>query len=94
MAALPRVTRRQVLRSLSVTGAGVSTGFFTGTSPRPARAANEQLQIACIGVANRASENVDGVSGQRIVALCDIDDTYIERLTKPRTVKERFTSLR
>jgi len=78
-----RVSRRTVIKSFSVGAAGLSAGVFTGLAPRASRAANDKLQIACIGVANRATENVGGVSGQAIVALCDIDDTYLDRYTKP-----------
>jgi predicted dehydrogenase len=57
---------------------------FSGLAPRPSLAANDKLQIGCVGVANRASENVSGVSGEAVVALCDIDDTYLDRLAKPQ----------
>jgi predicted dehydrogenase len=83
-----RLTRRNLLRSLSAAGAGLSAGVFTSTSARPSHAANEMLQIACIGTANRATDNINGVEGQAIVALCDIDDTYLTRLTKSQIVKQ------
>lgn len=73
--------RRTALRSLSTAAAGLSAGVFTGVAPRVSHAANEKLQIACIGTANRAGANIKGVSSEAIVALCDIDDTYLERLT-------------
>ena len=79
-----RLSRRMALKSLSLGTAGLSAGVFTGLAPRVSLAANDKLQIACIGVANRASENVGGVAGQAIVALCDIDDTYLDRLIKPQ----------
>jgi predicted dehydrogenase len=79
-----QLTRRTALKSLSAVTAGLSAGVFTGVAPRVSRAANDKLQIACIGTANRAAANVDGVAGQAIVALCDIDDTYLDRLTKPQ----------
>jgi len=81
-----RVSRRTAIKSLSLGTAGLSAGVWSGLAPRPSLAANDTLQIACIGVANRAADNisgVSGVSGQTIVALCDIDDTYLDRLTKP-----------
>jgi len=83
------MTRRTVLGSLSAGAAGLGAGVFSGTAARPTLAANEKLQIACIGVANRAEANVSGVGGERIVALCDVDDTYLDRLTLPRTIRER-----
>ncbi len=73
-------SRRSALKTMSFASAGV----FTGLAARPSLAANDKLQIACIGTANRAGANIDGVAGQAIVALCDIDDIYLDRLTKPQ----------
>jgi predicted dehydrogenase len=78
-----RLTRRSALQSLTVGGAGLSVGFFSSLLPRPSRAANDALQIACIGVANRARANLLGVSGQAIVALCDVDADYLNPYRVP-----------
>jgi predicted dehydrogenase len=80
----PRLSRRGALAGVSLGAAGLSSGVFTAVAARPSLAANEKLQIACIGVANRAAANVDGVSGEAIVALCDVDETYLDRLVKPQ----------
>jgi len=80
------VSRRTAIKSLSLGTAGLSAGVWSALAPRTSLAANDTLQIACIGVANRAADNISGVSGvagQSIVALCDIDDTFLDRLTKP-----------
>jgi len=37
----------------------------------------ERLNIGVIGVANRGGANLQGVSGQNIVALCDVDENYL-----------------
>lgn len=37
------------------------------------RSANEKLNLAVIGVAGRGGSNLEAVSGENIVALCDID---------------------
>ena len=85
-----RVPRRPVLTSLSAGVAGLGGGDAgEHAAARPSLAATETLQIACIGVANRADDNVDGVAGERIVALCDIDETYLDRLTLAKTVMRK-----
>jgi len=38
---------------------------------------NEKLNIGVIGVANRGGDNLNGVGGENIVALCDIDDKFL-----------------
>ena len=91
MAAHRRISRRCAIKTASA-GAGISGGVFSGLAARPSLAANDTLQIACIGVANRASANVGGVAsvpGTKIVALCDIDDTFLARQTEPQVTKAR-----
>jgi len=65
------LNRREMLGATAAVGAG----FWLGT-PAPARAdsANEKLNVACIGIGGRGGANVGGVSGENIVALCDVDE--------------------
>jgi predicted dehydrogenase len=37
----------------------------------------DKLNLGIVGVANRGGDNLEGVSGQNIAALCDIDDNYL-----------------
>lgn len=46
-------------------------GSFGPKSP------NDKLNIAVVGTAHRAAANIDGVRGENIVAVCDIDDRYL-----------------
>jgi CheY-like chemotaxis protein len=39
-----------------------------------ARSANERLNIALVGVGGRGADNLHGVEGENIVALCDVDE--------------------
>ena len=72
-------TRRDFLKTTSAGAAAISAGVFTGGAKAESRSANEKLQVACIGTANRAAADVGGVRGEDIVAICDIDSTYLER---------------
>src|SRR6266566_5126991 len=47
---------------------------------------NDRLNIGMIGVANRAGADLQEVSTENIVALCDIDDNYLA------AVKEKYPS--
>jgi len=40
---------------------------------------NSKLNVACIGIAGRGGANVSGVQGENMVALCDIDENYLDR---------------
>ena len=66
-----RMKRRTFLKNSAAVGAGLvvlKSGILrAGNSP------NEKLNIAVIGVAGRGRANLNGVKGENIVALCDVD---------------------
>ena len=68
-----RISRRTMLRTSAVAaGVWTMTGPVSrgqGTSP------NEKLNIAGIGVGGRGADNVNGVAGENLVALCDVDES-------------------
>jgi len=76
--------RRQfLLEALRAGTATAALGTLAEPSVAPATAAvrspNEKLNIGCIGVAFQGEFNLNGVSKENIVALCDIDS---QRLAK------------
>jgi len=75
-----KTTRRQFLKKSAL----VTAGFWLGSrfSLAPGMSPSEKLNIGCIGVANRAHANIEGVKGENIVALCDIDDSYLASASK------------
>lgn len=77
------LNRRQFLRKTSLAATGV---FFIGKSSSfgQGKSANEKLNIGVIGVANRAMSNIQGVQDQNIVALCDVDGSFLN------SAKQRF----
>lgn len=74
-----RLHRRQFLQQSAAAGlAGV--GFFLGGAPAHGRSSpNELLQIGAVGVGNKGAHNLDELARQSIVALCDIDETYLNQ---------------
>src|SRR3989454_3075558 len=77
------LSRRQFLQTSALAAAGT---WLTGcATPAPRKlSANEKLNVAIIGTANRARSNIAGVEQENIVALCDIDDDFLA------AVKEKF----
>ena len=53
--------------------------MWSQTAPAQSTSPNEKLNIACIGTANRAAANIADISGERLVALCDVDRNYLDR---------------
>jgi predicted dehydrogenase len=72
------VNRRDFLKT-SAGAAALSAGLWSGFASAQSRSPNEKLRIACIGTANRAAADIDGVAGENIVALCDVDKNYLDR---------------
>ncbi len=69
------LSRRKFLERSIIT----ATGVWVGTSAALARkiSPNDQLNIGVIGTHNRAAQNILGVQNQNIVAICDVDDLFL-----------------
>ena len=66
-----RVTRREML----CRGAGAGVGLWLAAGRLHAGAAvSDKLNIAFIGIGGRGRDNLNALSGQNVVALCDVDD--------------------
>jgi len=62
-------------RDMLKTSAALGAGFWLGVTPKAYSASpNEKLNVACIGVGGQGGANVRGVSGENIVAVCDVDE--------------------
>lgn len=76
------LSRRQLLQRAS-TGVAVSTMLpWATTLAQDGQSVDAEpevapLRLGVIGVANRGRNNLDGVSSQSIVALCDVDANYL-----------------
>jgi predicted dehydrogenase len=68
----PMLTRRTLLRTTAAAGAAICLPrmnlLAAGKSP------NEKLNIAIVGCGGRGGENLPGVAGENIVALCDVNE--------------------
>ena len=71
------VKRRSFLKATGA--AALSTGVWSELQAQESTSANDKLKILCVGTANRASANIDGVESQDIVGLCDVDQNYLDR---------------
>ncbi len=69
------LTRRDLLRQASLSaGLAALGGVWPGVAAAEPRSPNEKLNIACIGCGGKGEEDIANVSGENIVALCDVDE--------------------
>jgi predicted dehydrogenase len=59
-----------------------------------ARNQNEKLNVAMIGVGGRGAANLEGVSSENIVALCDVFEAALERAASGRPRARRVKDFR
>ena len=87
-----RCSRRDFLRSASAGATLFAHGVWTSRPAAASQSPNEKLAVGCIGTANRASANINGVSSEHIVALCDLDHVYsrgvFERYPKAKRYRD------
>ncbi|MEM0924955.1 MAG: Gfo/Idh/MocA family oxidoreductase [Planctomycetota bacterium] len=85
--------RRQFLAgSAGAFAAGI--GVHQSTLVRASTSPNEQLELLCVGVANRASANLRGVEGQKLVGLCDVDANFLAAESKKQPNAKTFQDYR
>src|SRR5882672_2446869 len=73
------ITRRQfIYYSTVAAGATALRGYAAQALPRPV-SPNEKLNIGCVGCAGKGSSDILFCSGENIVALCDVNETALER---------------
>ncbi len=85
-----RTTRREFLGLAS----GAAVGAFAAPAILRARNLNEKLDIALIGVGGRGRANHRGVRSENIVALCDVQQSSIDRAAEGNPSAIRVTDFR
>lgn len=93
MAHLPHLSRRSFLYGTATASIGLlGSSLFASSAPaRPARGLLEKLNIACIGTANRAGDDLMGVMTENIVAICDVDSSYLNRAAAMLSEKNKLS---
>jgi len=68
------ISRRHFLQRSALLAAGASTIGYLPQARARVVGPNEKLNIGLIGAGGRAEDNLRGVSGENIIAMCDVDD--------------------
>ncbi len=87
-----RFTRRQFLERATLGTAGL---WLASTLPAFSKISpNEKLNLGIVGVAGRGGANLNGVAGENIVALCDIDDKNLAAAGERFPAAKRYNDFR
>jgi predicted dehydrogenase len=84
--------RRSFLKTTAAGSAAAlsSSLFVSEASAKASLSPLEKLNIACIGTANRAAEDVNGVMSENIVAIVDVDSNYLNKAKAMLTEKNKL----
>lgn len=89
---MSRLSRRQFLVSSSAAAGVIASGYFVSGAPAlESKSPNEKLNLAAVGTANKAMHNLQELAGQNIVALCDVDENFLNKAAErwPAAAKHR-----
>ncbi len=86
----PHLSRRRFL-SLSAT---VGAGLFAAPAFVRSQSPNSKLNIALIGVGGKGEDNYNGVKGENIVALCDVDAKSLAKGAERSPAAQQFRDYR
>jgi predicted dehydrogenase len=88
-----RSTRREFLQQTTLAGVGFWVAGGVTLADKPS--ANDKLNIACIGVNGKGSSDTDH-AGQvgNVVALCDIDDEFLDKKASRFPQAKKFNDYR
>lgn len=87
---MSRITRRQFVQSASA----FTVGSFFVPRLSGAESANDKLNIGVIGVANQGNYNLNNVASQNIVALCDVDSSFLAKAAQNFPNAKKFSDFR
>jgi predicted dehydrogenase len=85
--------RRTFMKASTAVGVGywVAGGVAAGQSNSP----NEQIQFACVGIGGKGrSDSADAARNGKVVAICDVDATTLERAGARFRDSEQFRDFR
>ena len=87
--------RREFLKQSALAGVALAgAGYFSSRSLAVRVSPNAKLSIGCIGTANQAQFSIGNVSGENIVAVCDVDDNFLDKAKADFPKAEAFHDFR
>ncbi|MBN1556568.1 MAG: Gfo/Idh/MocA family oxidoreductase [Lentisphaerae bacterium] len=89
-----RIGRRRFLRAAALSGIAWGLGPMPAAKAVRRPSANERLNIGVVGVAGRGADNLQKVSGENVVAICDVDDERLAAAAAKHPQAETYNDFR
>src|SRR5438132_6307740 len=89
---MPRQSsRREFLKTTTLTG----LGLWVGSRALGAESPNERIRFACIGVGGKGdSDTADAARSGEIVAICDVDESTLNKAARKYPMAQKYTDYR
>lgn len=78
----PHVNRRHFIYTSALAASALAAGLPAYAARPKFKSPNEKLDLAGVGTSGRAAADLEGVSGENIVALCDVDSNHLANALK------------
>ena len=89
------VNRREFLRQSVCAGtAAAALGVWSSRSPAESKSPNEKLNLAFVGTANQARFSIGSLQSEYCVAMCDIDDRFLDKAVADFPQAKRYNDFR
>ncbi len=90
-----RLHRRDFLKFSGLAGVSLAgAGYFSSATAKDSTSPNQRLDLGCIGTAHQAGYSIESVKHENIVAFCDIDDKYLDKVKKEFPKAETYNDFR
>lgn len=87
------INRRRFIYYSAIAAGATALSGCVSSSPK-LRSANGKLNIGCIGVGGKGSVDAEGVSGENIVAICDVDSGTLDKAAQKYTKAKKYRDYR
>jgi len=89
-----RITRRKFNQTVAATAAAGAVSTFAAPAFLRGRDLNSKINIACIGTGGRGGSDMQAVSGENIVALCDVNQRSVDSASVKFPQAKKFNDFR
>lgn len=88
-------SRRDFLKTTSAAGAAIlAGGAFSELAAVEPKSPNEKLNIGFVGTANQARFSIGNCAKENVVALCDVDDKFLDAAAKEFPGAKKYNDFR